>query len=72
MSKMGKMDAAMTEKMKPMMDKMNAEKTAVMVHIMALEKALQANSPNAQEVEMHSAALVMQFEKMKMPDKMKM
>ncbi len=72
MSKMGKPDAAMMEMMKPMMEKMNSEKAAVMVHIMALEKALQANSPNAQEVEMHSAALVMQFEKMKMPDKMKM
>lgn len=72
MSKMGKMDAAMMEMMKPMMEKMNAEKAAVMVHIMALEKALQSNSPNAQEVEMHSAAIVMQFEKMKMPDKMKM
>lgn len=72
MSKMGKMDAAMMEMMKPMMEKMNAEKAAAMVHIMALEKALLSNSPNAQEVEMHSATIVMQFEKMKMPDKMKM
>ncbi len=72
MIKMDKMSPEMTEKMKPMMEKMNAEKAAVMVHINALEKALQANSPNAQEVEMHSAALVMQFEKMKMPVKMKM
>lgn len=72
MSKMGKMDAAMMEMMKPMMEKMNAEKAALMVHVTALEKALQSNSPNAMEVEMHSAAIVMQFEKMKMPDKMKM
>ena len=66
MSKMGKMSPEM-------MEKMAAEKVAVMVHINALEKALQSNSPNSQEVEMHSAALVMKFEKMKMPgEKMKM
>ena len=73
MSKMGKMDATMMEKMKPMMEKMDAEKAAVSGHIKALEKALQLNSPNPQEVEMHTAALILQFEKMKMPnDKMKM
>ncbi len=73
MSKMGKMSPEMMEKMKPMMEKMAAEKVAVLVHINALEKALQSNSPNSQEVEMHSAALVMKFEKMKMPgEKMKM
>ena len=64
MSKMGKMDATMMEKMKPMMEKMDAEKAAVSGHIKALEKALQLNSPNPQEVEMHSAALILQFEKM--------
>ena len=73
MSKMGKMSAEMMEKMKPMMEKMEAEKAAVMVHINALEKALKSNSPNSQDVEMHAAALIMKFEKMKMPgEKMKM
>ena len=73
MSKMGKMSAEMMEKMKPMMEKMKAEKAVVSGHILALERALKADSPNPQEVEMHTAALILQFEKMKMSgDKMKM
>jgi hypothetical protein len=68
-SHMTKMSAEMREKMKPMTEKMQAEKTAVQEHILALEKALQANAPDAREVEKHAAALVVQFEKMKMPDK---
>ncbi len=73
MTKMGKMSPEMLEKMKPMMEKLNAEKALTMGHIDAIEKALRAAAPNSGDVEMHSAALVMQFEKMKMPsDKMKM
>ncbi len=66
---MSKMDPKMMEKMKPMMEKMQAEKAAMKEHILALEKALQANAPDAKELEKHAAALVEQLEKMKMPDK---
>lgn len=66
---MGKMSAEMREKMKPMMEKMQTEKAAVKEHITALEKALQATTPDASEVEKHAGALVEQMEKMKMPDK---
>ena len=69
MSSMDKMDAAMTEKMKPMVEKMEAEKAALKVHLLALEKALQANAPNASDVEMHAAVLLLKFEKMNKPEK---
>ncbi|MEO8042277.1 MAG: hypothetical protein ABI646_06700 [Acidobacteriota bacterium] len=69
MSTMGKMDAAMIEKMKPMMEKMEAEKAAVNGHLQALENALNGNAPSASEIEMHSAALLMKLEKMGMPEK---
>lgn len=68
-SHMGKMNAEMREKMMPMMEKMQAEKAAVKEHILALEKALQADVPDAREVEKHAAALVSQLEKPKMQDK---
>lgn len=64
----GKMSAEMREKMKPMMEKMQAEKAAMNEHILALEKALQMGAPDAKEVEKHAAALVEQMEKMKMPE----
>lgn len=67
---MNKMSAEMREKMKPMMEKMQAERAAVREHVVALEKTLQADTPAAREVETHAAALVLQLEKMKMPDKM--
>lgn len=63
---MGKMDTAMAEKMKPMKDKMEAEKAALKGHINSLEKALQANSPNASEVEMHAAVILLRLKKMHM------
>lgn len=66
---MGKMDAAMMEKMKPMMDKMAAEKAALDVHIMMLDKAMKANSPDAHEVEMHVSVILLKLEKMNMPEK---
>lgn len=70
---MSKMSAETSEKMKPMMEKMQADKTAVKEHILALEKALQANAPDALEVQKHAAALVLQLEKMdKSEMKMKM
>lgn len=68
-SHMSKMSAEMREKMKPMMEKMQAESASMKVHILALEKALQAAAPDAREVEKHAAALVEQMEKMKMPEK---
>lgn len=66
---MSKMSVEMREQMKPMMEKMQAEKAAMNEHIVALEKALQADSPNPSEVETHAAALVSQLEKMGMPEK---
>jgi hypothetical protein len=69
MSTMPKMDAAMMEKMKPMMEKMEAEKAALKGHVAGLESALQGNSPNVQEIEMHSAAILLRLEKMDMPEK---
>lgn len=68
-SHMSKMSAEMSEMMKPMMEKMQAEKAIVKEHILALEKALQADAPDALEVEKHAAALVLQLEKMDKSDK---
>ncbi len=69
MSKMGKMDPAMMEKMKPMMEKMESDKAALKGHVQSLESVLQGNSPSAQEIEMHAAALLLRLEKMRMPEK---
>ncbi len=66
MAGMAKMDAAMMEKMKPMMEKMQAEQAAMKMHMMMLGKALQASSPDAQEVSMHAAWMLLKLEKMKM------
>ena len=66
MAGMGKMDPAMTEKMKPMMEKMEAENAALKGHVQALEKVLQANSPSASEVEMHAAVILLRLKKMDM------
>ena len=68
-SHMGKMSAEKHEMMKPMMEKMQAEKAIVNGHITELEKALQVAIPNAMEVNKHSTALVMQLEKMDKSDK---
>jgi heme/copper-type cytochrome/quinol oxidase subunit 2 len=68
MSTMGKMDAAMTEKMKPMMEKMESEKASVKVHVQALESSVQGTSPRAQDIEMHAAALLLKLERMKKPE----
>lgn len=71
-SHMGKMSAEMRERMKPMMEKMQADKASMKEHIAALEKALQSATPDAGEVEKHAAAIVEQIEKkkgMKMPGK---
>ncbi|MEO8574337.1 MAG: hypothetical protein ABI481_10240 [Pyrinomonadaceae bacterium] len=71
MGGMAKMDAAMMEKMKPMMEKMQADKTVMNMHMMMLGKALQASVPDAQEVSMHAAWILLKLEKMNTP-KMKM
>lgn len=64
-SHMDTMSSDMLEKMKPMMEMMKAERTAMKEHVGALEKALMAAVPDAREVEKHAAALVGQIEKMK-------
>lgn len=68
-AQMGKMKPEMMTMMKPMMEKMQAEQSVVKGHILELEKALQAATPNAMEVNKHAAALVMQLEKMDKSDK---
>ncbi len=65
---MGKMDSAMMETMKPMMEKMQAEQAAMKMHMDMLSKALQVSTPNAQEVSMHAAWLLLKLEKMNMPE----
>ncbi len=57
--------------MKPMMEKMKTENMLVKEHIAALEIALQSTAPNAADVNKHATALVMQLEKMNIPDKKK-
>ena len=70
MAKMGKMDAAMMEKMKPMMEKMGADASVMKMHMMMLEKALQADAPDPQEVSMHAGWILLKLEKkMNMPEK---
>ncbi len=70
---MSGMSKEKVEKMKPMMaemkTKMQAEKAAINEHIAALEKAFQMETPDAAEVQKHSAELVMVFEKMMPPEK---
>ncbi len=66
MAKMGKMDAAMTEKMKPMMEKMEAEGAAIKLHMTMLGTALQSSSPDAQEISMHAGWLLLKLGKMDM------
>jgi hypothetical protein len=69
MSRMGKMDSAMMEKMKPMMAKMEADKAALMGHVQSLDNALKGNSPSASEIEMHAAAILLRLQKAAMPEK---
>jgi hypothetical protein len=66
---MAKMDAAMKEKMKPMMEKMQAAQAVMKMHMMMLGKALQTSAPDAQEVSMHAAWILLKLEKMNMPEK---
>ncbi len=68
MAGMPKMDAAMTEKMKPMMEKMQGEMAAMKMHMMMLGKAMEASTPDAQEVSMHAAWMLLKLEKMNMPE----
>lgn len=68
-SHMGKMSAEKLEMMKPMMEKMQAEKAIVKEHFLALEKALQMDMPDASEIGKHATALVSQIEKMDKSDK---
>ena len=66
------MSAEMRQKMATMMEKMSKNQTALKEHIAALETLLQMDAPNLKDVQMHSAAIVTQFEMMKMDGKMKM
>lgn len=70
MTGMGKMDPAMEAKMKPMMEKMVAEAGVMKMHMMMLEKALQAASPDPQEISMHAGWVLLKLEKMNMPEHM--
>lgn len=70
---MSGMSKEMAAKMKPMMaemkTKMDTEKAAIFEHIAALEKAFQMDTPDAAEVQKHSAELFMVLEKMMPPEK---
>jgi hypothetical protein len=68
-SHMKMMKPDMMTMMKPMMEKMQAENMLVKEHIAELEKAFETTTPNATDVNKHAAELVMQLEKMSMPDK---
>jgi hypothetical protein len=65
------MKPEMMTMMKPMMEKMQAENVLIKEHIAALEKALQATAPNALDVNKYASELVIQLEKMDMPDRKK-
>lgn len=67
---MSKMDSKMKEKMAPMMDKMKVKKDELDHHIMALGKAINADSINAKEVEKHASAIVELLTGKKMKDAM--
>ena len=67
------MSAEMRQKMAMMMEKMSKDQRALKEHIAALETLLQNDAPNLKDVQTHAAAIVSQFEKMKMSGgKMKM
>lgn len=68
-SHMSKMNPAMREKMKPMMEKMEAERAAMNGRILELEVALKADSPDGRTVEKKAAEIVSQLEKMNMSGK---
>ena len=62
------MSTEMRQKMAMMMEKMSKDQTALKEHIAALEILLQGDAPNLKDIQMHAAAIVSQFEKMKMSD----
>jgi hypothetical protein len=62
------MSAEMRQKMGMMMEKMAKDQTALKEHIAALDALLQNDAPNLTNVQMHAAAIVSQFEMMKMPE----
>ena len=66
MASMDKMDTAMMEKMKPMMDKMKADSAVLKTYVMMLDKLLKAKNPDVREVEMHAAVILMRLKKMDM------
>ncbi len=66
MASMDKMDTAMMEKMKPMMDKMKADSSVLKTYVMMLDKLLKAKNPDVREVEMHTAVILMRLKKMDM------
>lgn len=66
------MDAMSPEKkakMKMMMDKMDKGQTTVKEHVVALETAIQADTPDAKQVAMHANDLVKHFTMMSNMDK---
>ena len=79
---MGMMSAEMQSKVKPMMEKMDKDRTMVKEHVAALETAVSAEKPDSKQVAAHANALLKQLgmmsmgsnkpAKKKMPMKMKM
>jgi hypothetical protein len=68
-SHMDKMSPEMRAMMKPMMEKMQAEKALVNKHVTGLETALGAVSPDAGLIYRHASELVLQLQKMDKGDK---
>lgn len=62
------MTTEMREKMKPMMEKMDKNKTALNEHIAALERLLEAEKPNLKEIGTHAEAISSQFGKKEMSE----
>lgn len=59
---MSRMAPDMLENMKPMMEKMKAEKAAVKENMQSLEKALQSDAPDAQRIGILAGELVMKLD----------
>jgi len=69
---MDAMSADMKAKMKMMMEKMDKGQTMVKEHVIALERAVQADQPDRKQVLMHANSLLKHFRMMKMMPARKM
>lgn len=59
------MSKEIRQKMAMMMETMSKEQTALKEYIAAIETLLQSDAPNLKDIKTHAAAIISQFEKMK-------